>query len=182
MHEGRKPRRQHRDADRLGGDRILAHRAIAPAGGRIDDAGEHHQRHDEPADRPGQRRLQRHAGEGAGAAGEVDGVDQHDIDDDQEAERRHRRRNSPKAASAARRRGGPATTQSRPATSVAGRKGSVIDGQPVRQVGQIGMLGRGRQRQDARGIGADGDEADMAEREDAGEAVADPQRRRPGWR
>ena len=46
----------------------------------------------------------------------------------------------------------------------------------MRQVRKIGMLGRERQRQDAGRVGPDRHEADMAEREDAGEAVADAHR------
>ena len=114
---------------------------------------------------------QRHAGEGAGAARIVGGVDQHDIDDDEEAQRRHR---DEIAGEPHQRR---ADDEGEHDADQAGddrrRQEGQAEGQPsqCRQIRQIGCLGRERQRQDAGDIGADADEADMAEREHAGEAV-----------
>ena len=122
-----------------------------------------------------QRGLERHAGEGAGAAGEVDGVDQDDVDDDQEAEggdrdeiagKTHQRRADDDREHHA----------DEPRHDGGGQEGEAERGKPGRQVGQIGVLGGERQRQDAGDVGADRDEADMAEREDAGEAVGNPHR------
>ena len=105
----------------------------------------------------------------------VDGVDQDDVDDDQEAQRRHRDEIAgephQRRADDERERGA-----DEPGDEGRRQEGQADRGEPVRQVGQVGVLCGDRQRQDAGHIGADRDEADMAEREDAGEAVGDAHR------
>ena len=128
-----------------------------------------------PAGRPGQRGLERHAGEGARPARVVVGVHEDDVDDDQEPQRRHRH----VVPGEAHQRRADEQRQDhahQPGDDRGRQEGQAPVGEPGRQVGQEGGLRGDRQGEDAGGVGADGDEADMAEREHAGEAVAQAHR------